>query len=251
MSIPAKTEDSVPASFYFSPDCINSGTNTTPSLVRTDHFEPCLMTVNQIDTIMELEKATWIPALQASRTTILNRLEGGHRILALRQNSSLAGMAGWRYSSFSVDDSPAVFPLSFLDFSSRRSVDLASANSAFIYNVGVKPADRKQGLGSLLLQHVFERIIQDGVSQVFLDSRMPSYQGSFLTGNELIRPDPQFKESVDRYFVLKKIPLKRELMLDQTVRFYLKNGFEPWFLRKNFIHDESSGNIRLICRKAL
>jgi GNAT superfamily N-acetyltransferase len=220
-------------------------------LVQSDHYAASILCSPDIEKIMNLENETWVPALRATRETILSRLAMNHHILAIHQNNALLGMVGWSYSSFSYEDSPALFPKNFQEFSFSQSVDPSAAYSAFIYNVGVKPSARKKGIGSLLLSNTLEKIKGDGISQVFLDSRMPSYYGSYSSGNELIMISYRFQHCVDEYFITHKMPFKHELALDETVRFYFENGFEPWFMRKGFIQDEASGNIRLICHRAL
>jgi GNAT superfamily N-acetyltransferase len=235
-----------------------SGLFTQPSkvmngeiVIQSDNYAACMLYSPDIDKIINLENETWVPALRATRETILSRLAMNHHVLAIHQNNTLLGMVGWSYSSFSYEDSPALFPKNFKEFSFSQSVDPSAAYSAFIYNVGVKPSARKKGIGSLLLSNILEKIKGDGISQVFLDSRMPSYHGSYSSENELIMINYRFQHCVDEYFITNKMPFKHELALDQTVRFYFENGFEPWFMRKGYIKDEASGDIRLICHRAL
>ena len=40
---------------------------------------------------------------------------------------------------------------------------------------------------------------------------------------------------------------KEKLLVDPILRFYTINGFRPWLIKNEFIQDESSGNIRIIC----
>ncbi|OGO21137.1 MAG: hypothetical protein A2144_01990 [Chloroflexi bacterium RBG_16_50_9] len=206
-----------------------------------------MMDESEIDRICILEKQIWIPELQASRETILTRLHYGHKLLTTENNGELDGMIGWCYSKFSIGDSPDKFPRRFSDFSTSQACTNIDARSAFIYNVGVKAGLRQSGTGSLLLQWAFEKIRDDSIQQVFVDSRLPSYHGSKLDSHENIKQIPEFKEAVDRYFDSHQLPGEREFALDPRVRFYMMNGFTPYLILKDFIQDFPSNNMRVIC----
>ncbi|MDY7037492.1 MAG: GNAT family N-acetyltransferase [Thermodesulfobacteriota bacterium] len=213
-------------------------------------FEPdnyVMLHEPDIDKIYALEKETWIPELQASRETILTRLRSGHKILAINEYDGLWGVIGWCYSRFSIHDPVNNFPKKFTEFSTRKSCSEKSAQSAFIYNVGVKPGRRGKGVGSLLLQWAFEKIKEDGIHQIFLDSRLPSYNGSQQTHHEKVDQNQEFRKAIDRYFTGNQFPDDRVFMLDSRVRFYMKNDLKPWLILKDFIQDKPSGNIRVIC----
>jgi glyoxylase-like metal-dependent hydrolase (beta-lactamase superfamily II)/GNAT superfamily N-acetyltransferase len=211
---------------------------------RDDHF---FLSESDISWICELEKEAWIPELRASEVTILKRLRLGHKMLALRNNNKLLGMISWRYDGFSIKDDPSKFPQDFDEFSFKRSAPKPEARSAFIYNLGVRASSRKQGLGSALLQWAFETIRNDGVEQVFVDSRIPSYQGSNYGEFENVSLVNEFAETVDSYFSQSFISEKEKLLVDPILRFYTANGFSPWLIKNEFIRDRSSGNIRIIC----
>lgn len=204
-----------------------------------------------LDTICELEEEIWIPELQASRELIRERLRNGHRLLTVKEETGWLGMIGWCYSPFSLADGPDLFPHNFQQFSNCKSCCLDNARSAFIYNVGVLPELRRKGAGSLLLQEAFERIRKDGISQVFIDSRMASYNGSAQYLQEKVLPQQIFREAVNRYFSTGQMPSETTLASDSTVNFYIKNGLTPWLIRQDFIPDEPSGNMRVICQANL
>lgn len=206
-----------------------------------------MMHESEIDKIWALEKEIWIPELQASKDTILTRLRGGHKLLAMKKHDELLGMIGWCYSRFSILDPPEAFPKKFSDFSTCQSCCPTEAQSAFIYNVGVKPTCRRKGAGSLLLQWACEKMREDGVCQVFVDSRLPSYNGSQQYHYENIQRNPDFREAIEWYFAKKRFPSKIEFAMDPRIRFYMRNSFRPWLILKDFIQDEPSGNMRVIC----
>ena len=209
-----------------------------------DHF---LLTESDIDLICELENEAWIPELRASKETILKRLQLGHKMLALGNDKNLLGMISWRYDIFSIKDDPSKFPNVFTEFSLKESTPKLKAKSAFIYNLGVRGSARKQGVGSSLLQWAFEIIRNDDIEQVFVDSRIPSYQGSNFGEFENVSPADEFAETVKSYLSKNDIPEKEDLLVDPILRFYTINGFRPWLIKNEFIQDESSGNIRIIC----
>jgi ribosomal protein S18 acetylase RimI-like enzyme len=209
-----------------------------------DHF---LLSESDINWICELEKEAWIPELRASKETILKRLRLGHKMLALGNGNKLLGMISWRYDGFYIKDGPSKFPQDFTEFSLKKSAPKPKARSAFIYNLAVRASARKQGVGSSLLQWTFETIRNDGIEQVFVDSRIPSYQGSNYGEFENVSPANEFAETVNSYFSQSFISEKEKLLVDPILRFYIANGFRPWLIKNEFIRDESSGNIRIIC----
>jgi hydroxyacylglutathione hydrolase len=185
--------------------------------------------------------------LQASRDVIRERLQSGHRLLSVKEEAGLVGMLGWCYSSFSLEEGAACFPGNFRQFSNCSSCDPRTARSAFIYNLGIKPAARRKGAGSLLLQEAFEKMRRDGIFQVFIDSRLPSYNGSGQDPQERILRNREFAEAVDRYFTTGRFPAEQIFRLDPAVSFYMKNGPSPWLIVRDFIRDEPSGDMRVIC----
>ena len=113
--------------------------------------------------------------------------------------------------------------------------------------MGVKPDRRRQGTGSLLLQEVFEKIRKDGISEVFIDSRMASYNGSTQYDQEKVPRNEVFRKAVDQYFSTGRLPETAVLASDPAVSFYMRNGLTPWIIRPDFIPDDPSGNMRVIC----
>lgn len=209
-----------------------------------DHF---LLDESYIDRICDLEKNTWIPELQASRETILSRLRSGHKMLALGDHKELHGMVCWRYAKFSINDNIKKFPHDFKAFSLDESAEGDKARSAFIYNLGVRATSRRGGAGSLLLQYAFENMRNNGIYDVFVDSRIPSYHGSNYGKIENISPEPVFHDAINNYFSDSIQPAQDQLDLDPNFRFYMNNGFRPWLFVDNFINDHTSGNKRIIC----
>ncbi len=209
--------------------------------------EVIMLDESDIDAICSLEKEIWVPSLQASRETILARLRQNHNLLSVRENGELEGMLGWCYSKFTIHDKINGFPKNFHDFSNCMSCCVENASSAFIYNLGVRPAARRKGAGSLMLQEAFEKIRKTGVSQVFIDSRLPSYHGSGNHPQENIPQNKKFRDAIDRYLSTGKLPDEEDFLADPAVGFYMKNGLSPWLILRDFINDPPSGDMRVIC----
>ena len=212
-----------------------------------EYAEVIMLDESDIEAICSMEQEIWIPELQASREIIQERLHNGHKLLPVNENGGFAGMVGWCYSPFSVDDGPEKFPENFRQFSNCKSCCPDNARSAFIYNVGVKPTARRKGAGSMMLQESFEKIRKAGISQVFIDSRMPSYNGSGKYPQESIVLNKEFRGAVDRYLSTGRFPEDKAFLSDPAVRFYMKNSLSPWLIRRDFIDDPPSGNMRVIC----
>ena len=206
-----------------------------------------MMHESDLDEIWALEREIWIPELQASREIIQTRLRRGHKILAMKRHNKLLGMICWCYSKFSILDHAEQFPRKFGEFSACGSCSKINAQSAFIYSVGVRPANRKKGIGSLLLQWAVEKIRDDDIYQLFVDSRLPSYNGSHQSDQETIQQDFGFREVIDQYFANNRFPSDHEFAADPRIRFYIRNGLKPWLILKDFIQDKASGNMRVIC----
>jgi len=213
--------------------------------------ESVMLGESHLDEICRLEREIWIPELQASRQVIRERLRQGHRMLAVKEADGFTGMVSWCYSPFALEDDPECFPRNFQEFSNCKSCRPENSRSAFIYNVGVRPDRRRQGAGSLLLQEAFDKIRKDGIYQVFIDSRMASYNGSAGHLQENVAPNELFRAAVDRYFSHSRMPDAPVLASDPTVNFYMKNGLTPWIIRQDFIPDVPSGNMRVICQTNL
>jgi hypothetical protein len=102
-------------------------------------------------------------------------------------------------------------------------------------------------MGNRMLQRAFDKIRSSGIHEIFVDSRLPSYNGSRQEPYETIIQNRAFKNVIDRYNIDKKFPGLEGLAMDPIIRFYLNIGFEPWLIMRDFIEDPHSGNMRVIC----
>ena len=201
------------------------------------------LTTNDLDRMVEVENNTWIPPLRASREKIRSRLEDGHRILGYEVGGKLAGMAAWSYQKI---NSMGEFPNDFSSFSSGKSL-LDSSSAAFIYNVGVAKQFQNQGIGKKMVQEALRKIRADGITEVYLDGRCPSYNGSKSFAEEDVEQQSEFKKRIDECMKENKTPTVEDVRFDPTLRFYNNIGFEPVLLSANFFSaDKPSGGYRVI-----
>ena len=201
------------------------------------------LNLDDIDEIVKVENETWIPPMQAPRERIENRIKNGHRYLGYEIDGDMAGIVAWSYQYIkSLNELPKDFSL----FSSGESI-LEKSNVAFIYNVGVAKKFRGQGVGTKVVREALNKIKEDGVTQVYLDGRCPSYNGSTEYEQEHIEQQTEFKKRIDKCIRENKTPTIDDIEYDPVLRFYKKLGFKPVHLISNFIpQDSPSGGNRII-----
>jgi hypothetical protein len=98
------------------------------------------------------------------------------------------------------------------------------------------------------LQWALDAIREDGIEQIFVNSRVPSYNGSSEHIQENIRQNIDFKKVIDGHLSGDEFPSNMELARDRVIRFYLKNGLQPWRILPDYTNDCPSGNMSIICR---
>lgn len=203
-----------------------------------------ILTLDDLDDIMKVENETWIPTMRASREKIEDRIKNGHRYFGYIINEDLAGMVAWSYQRIR---SLQEFPKDFSSFSSGKSI-LGGSNAAFIYNVGVAKKFQGQGFGTKMVKAAIGYIKGEGINEVFLDGRCPSYNGSMQYKEEHVPQSPEFKKSIDLCVKENRVPRVDEIRHDPTLRFYNNNGFQPVLLTSSgFITaDQASGGYRVI-----
>ena len=207
------------------------------------------LTASDIDEMVKVENETWIPLIRAPKERMLYRLENGHRYFGYVINGELAGMVGLSYQHIK---SPEDFPSDFSTFSSGKS-ELDRESVAYIYNVGVAKKFQKQGVGKKMVQETFQKIREDGVKEIYLDGRCPSYNGSKdFPEIEFVDQQLEFKRRIDECVRENKVPTPEDVMFDPTLRFYSKLGFVPIKLSANFLTaDKAAGGFRVIMYQRL
>lgn len=203
-----------------------------------------ILTLDDLNDIMKVENETWIPPMRATREKIEDRINNGHRYFGYIINDALAGMVAWSYQNIrSLEE----FPKDFSSFSSGKST-LEGSNSAFIYNVGVAKNFQGKGVGTKMVKAALDYIKRDGVNEVYLDGRCPSYNGSTQFSEEKVAQSAEFKKSIDICVKENRVPIVNEVCHDPTLRFYNNLNFQPVLLTSSgFITaDQASGGYRVI-----
>ncbi len=199
--------------------------------------------------IVELEKASWIPPLQAASSTILKRFNLGHIMLGSVDEKRLVGIVSISYTRFSPKNK-SKFPKTFKEFSSRPSVE--NPNAAFAYNLNVLPKYRNKGVFDFLIENTELRIKKDRISHLFWDARIASYAGSSKYRQEKRPAHEEFRKAFDRWIRTGRKPSDKELSKDPLLHAYhskVKNS-KFWTARADFLPaDVPSGGHRVIMHK--
>jgi len=204
---------------------------------------------NDLDRIVEVEKAAFIPPLQASRETIADRLNLNHVYLGLESNGKLIGTLAFRYARFSPKDL-AIFPRTFDEFSNSPNAE--QPNAIFGYSLGILPEYR--GRSTLeLMDRTCDFAKLNSMEYVVAEGRCPSYNGSNEFSQETIMQNPEFKRIIDEAIAKGSLPSKKELLKDPNLAFYIlfAKG-KPLILIPDFNpEDTPSGGHRVILYKQL
>lgn len=103
-------------------------------------------------------------------------------------------------------------------------------NSFYIVDIGIKPAIRKMELGRLLLQSVYERVVEDRLERVIGGGRMPGYK--------------RFAGEMSAEQYAGKV-LAGELK-DPVITFLMRAGRTPVAVIEGYLEDEDSGDHALL-----
>jgi ribosomal protein S18 acetylase RimI-like enzyme len=198
-----------------------------------------------IDEIIDLEKRSWIPELQASRETILRRLQNGHIFLGVRVAGTLIGKICFAPAQFDPSDRSS-FPNTFDEYSNQGRHE--RPNAVFAYNIDVDPAYRGQGHATALLNAMVERSRNDGYVYLVGSGRPSSYEGSSSSGHEYVAKETRLKDAIDRYLAGDPFPTDEEFCLDKTLALYKStmNCRFLWVTREFLAADKPSGGLSVI-----
>jgi len=200
-----------------------------------------IIRLNDLERIVEVERAAFIPPLQASPEKITKRLSLGHVYLGLETDNKLVGTLAFKFSDFEI-------PRTFYEFSDGPS----KGNAVFIYSLGILPEYR--GRNTLeLIDSALKFSGMSGMQYSVADGRMPSYNGSLEFHQERILQDPEFKKIIDGHITRGTTPSIEETKLDPNLAFLVRfvHG-KPLKLIPNFMpEDKPSGGHRIILCKEL
>lgn len=143
-----------------------------------------------LDEMMEFEAEAFEPEIQASVETYRARFRLGHVMLGYRQDR-LHGVISFSYGRFDPRD-PSTLPTSFKAWSMQAVP--AGFDTAFIYNLGLRPGTRGTGAIQTLILGALRRAQTDGCHQVVGEGPIPSY-----AGNSHVRANPEIRAALDAY----------------------------------------------------
>jgi len=197
-----------------------------------------------IDYILKLEEACFLPYLRASRETLMQRFETGHIMLGLYVDETLVGMASFAYNWFASKAATKKFAQSqWRPFYQLQMPE--KFNTVVIYNVEVLPSQR--GIINIytLLNAMMQRAAEDGCKYLIGISRIPSYNGDPFNQ---VAQKPVLKEAIDQYMHGGDYPSEEVLQLDPLVKLYHNIGeCEVLTLVNDYLpEDKPSGGIRAI-----
>ncbi|WP_206525674.1 GNAT family N-acetyltransferase [Mesorhizobium sp. M7A.F.Ca.CA.004.05.2.1] len=191
-----------------------------------------------------MEAAAW-GRLGASEKTIHHRLSLGHTMILAMVENLVAGAICFVETSQDPHDTGR-FPKTFSAYSSlARS---RPARSLYVYNLGVRPEFRGTDMARRLLSQMSDYGRQVGARWLVGDGRCPSYAGAQDELPDKVRPDPEFRRTIDDWHRTGVMPSVESITRDPLLRFYNR------VLRCEFLHlasdflpeDMSSGGFRVI-----
>lgn len=148
------------------------------------------LTRDDLDEMMALERDAFAAPIRASAATYLHRFDLGHIVLGYRSDR-LDGIISFSYGLFDPGD-PSSLPDNFADWSNQPVP--SGFDTAFIYNLGLRPMARGTGILPRLIAGALGRAGRDGCIQVVAEGPVPSY-----AGNDHIRANPLIRAALDHH----------------------------------------------------
>ena len=210
--------------------------------------EPTLITLTAADAdrIVELERRSFIPCLQATTETVLKRFRLGHYMFGLEHEGRLVGMVSFCYGHFDPSERES-FPKTVKELCLQ--VVPKEYNAVYIYNLEVEPEHRGRRNATLFIRAAMKKAKEDGCIQAVANARIPSYAGSRPEDRqENISLQPALKAAIDRHLAGGPFPTTDELLLDPLLSLYHHvSGCEfIWIIPDMAPEDIATGGIRVI-----
>lgn len=164
-----------------------------------------------LDEIMDFEAAVFASALQASAETYRTRFRLGHVMIGYR-DERLRGVISFSYGKFNPRD-PSTLPTVFKVWSMQPVP--VGFDTAFIYNLGLRPGTRGTGAIQALIVAALRRAVQDGCHQVVGEGPIPSYAGA---GH--VHANPEIRAALDGYITGGPVPDDELLFRDPHLALY-------------------------------
>jgi hypothetical protein len=169
------------------------------------------LTAADLDEIVDFETAAFAPAMRASAETYRRRFRLGHVMLGAR-DGDLLGVISFSYGAFDPAD-PSTLPTGFKAWSMQPVP--SAFDTAFIYNLGLRPGTRGSGAVAALIRGCLHRALADGCRQALGEGPIPSY-----AGNGHIPPNPEIRAALDAYAAGGPVPNEELLFRDPHLALY-------------------------------
>lgn len=198
------------------------------------HARLIRLRVEDMERIAELERRSFVPALQAAADDIARRFAAGHTMLGMEAEGRLIALLAYYYHHFDLDH-PQTYPRTLAELTERVSVD--EPDALYLYNLEVDPSQRGRGCARRMLRHAFVSAARDGCVQGVANCRVPSYPRR-----------PRLRAAIDHYLEGGRFPEQSVLCTDPTLALYHRiTGCRFVEILPDFApQDHETGGLRVI-----
>ncbi|OGH21646.1 MAG: hypothetical protein A2629_01940 [Candidatus Levybacteria bacterium RIFCSPHIGHO2_01_FULL_41_15] len=188
---------------------------------------------NFLDQILNVEKNSWPPELQASREKFKSRLRiFPQGFLTVKINEKIKGVSTSQITTY--DPSSQKTWDEITGNGMIKKTHNPSGNALYVVSVGVSADSQGKGIGGMLIQSQIELAEKLGLKYLFLGARIPGYDAYCKHNGDI---------TVEDY--LKKKNEKGDIY-DPEIRFYDRQGLHVVKIIPDFEPDEQSRNYGIV-----
>lgn len=180
-----------------------------------------------LNEVVEVEKNSWPPELQAPREKFASRLnlfpEG---FFVVRIDEKIKGVSTSQITTY--DSSSLKTWDEITDNGTIKQTHIPSGDSLYVVSVGVGAESQGKGVGGMLVESQIDLAKKLGLKRLFLGARAPGYDAYCKDNGEI---------SMEEYLELKN---DKGEPVDPEVRFYERQGLYPVKIIPNFEPDLQS-----------
>lgn len=198
------------------------------------------------DQVVDLERRSFIPSLQAQRETVLKRFKLGHRMIGACRNGHLIGLACYSYGTLNPADIRTL-PKSEKELCLQNVP--CEYDTVFLYNLELDPSHRGGSLWRRLVTTALIQARTDRCRHGVANVRVVSYAG----GDPRYPQDrgthkPDVREAIDAYLAGGPFPDETILEQDPLLGLYHRvPGCRFLWIVPNYAPDDlATGGIRII-----
>lgn len=180
-----------------------------------------------LNDVVEVEKNSWPPELQAPREKFESRLnlfpEG---FFVVKIDGKIKGVSTSQVTTY--DSSSTRTWDEITDNGTIKQTHNPSGDSLYVVSVGVGAESQGKGIGGMLVKSQIDLVKKLGLKRLFLGARAPGYDAYCKKNGEI---------SMEEYLELKN---DKGEAVDPEVRFYERQGLQPAKIIPNFEPDLQS-----------